>query len=272
MCNNHRFGKNASRRDILRYTLAGMGRRGPRALEQGPAGHGLRRRRHAEHPVHHQHVRGQRQPEHGVPTTQQRYYDRRPTIADPGGPAAGAHRRSQPHHQVHAQPAHDPHPGHVERRRRGAGDPGGLPRRQRLALRERGHLVLGPAPGLGRPHGPGERLDRALRRPATRPPRWARCRVGIGRRRDFSGGSTNPLLLGRLRDFRFQSDGTYANNHTHRINTIRQVLQTPAHDRPDRRGPRGARLGPPAGGPGAGRADRLHEHGRSTPTRGWPPR
>jgi uncharacterized protein (DUF1501 family) len=50
--------------------------------------------------------------------------------------------------------------------------------------------------------------------------------VGIGRRRDFVGGSTNPLLVGRLSDFRFQSDGQFANNHLHRLEAARQMLST----------------------------------------------
>lgn len=50
--------------------------------------------------------------------------------------------------------------------------------------------------------------------------------LGVGRRRDFTGGSTNPLLVGRLSDFRFASDGSYANNHLHRLETVRNVLGT----------------------------------------------
>lgn len=48
--------------------------------------------------------------------------------------------------------------------------------------------------------------------------------IGVGRRRDFVGGSTNPLLLNRLRDFKFNSDGSYANNHQLRLATVRSML------------------------------------------------
>jgi uncharacterized protein (DUF1501 family) len=48
--------------------------------------------------------------------------------------------------------------------------------------------------------------------------------IGVGRRRDFVGGGSNPLLLSRLRDFKFSSDGAYANNHLHRLATVRSML------------------------------------------------
>jgi uncharacterized protein (DUF1501 family) len=48
--------------------------------------------------------------------------------------------------------------------------------------------------------------------------------VGIGRRRDFLGGSTNPLQVGRLSDFQFQRDGSYRDNHLHRLQTVRNLL------------------------------------------------
>jgi uncharacterized protein (DUF1501 family) len=50
--------------------------------------------------------------------------------------------------------------------------------------------------------------------------------LGLGRRRDFNGGSTNPLLVGRLSEFRFSGDGSYANNHLHRLETVRAMLGT----------------------------------------------
>jgi uncharacterized protein (DUF1501 family) len=50
--------------------------------------------------------------------------------------------------------------------------------------------------------------------------------VGIGRRRDFLGGSTNPLQVGRLSSFRFDDDGQYLNNHRHRLATARSLLES----------------------------------------------
>lgn len=53
--------------------------------------------------------------------------------------------------------------------------------------------------------------------------------VGLGRRRDFTGGSTSPLVLSSTGRFRFDTDGRYGNNSQYRLELARQILQGTAH-------------------------------------------
>jgi uncharacterized protein (DUF1501 family) len=48
--------------------------------------------------------------------------------------------------------------------------------------------------------------------------------VGVGRRLDFEGGSSNPLLVDSLASFQFLSDPGAAANHLYRLQVIRDVL------------------------------------------------
>jgi uncharacterized protein (DUF1501 family) len=48
--------------------------------------------------------------------------------------------------------------------------------------------------------------------------------LGVGRPRDFVGGTSQPFLVGNLVNFRFLSDGRYPNNHLHRLDAVQDVL------------------------------------------------
>ncbi|MHC5012071.1 MAG: DUF1501 domain-containing protein [Planctomycetota bacterium] len=48
--------------------------------------------------------------------------------------------------------------------------------------------------------------------------------VGVGRRLDFVGGTSNPFLVNSLATFRYLEDTAYLNNHEYRIEIIRDVL------------------------------------------------
>jgi uncharacterized protein (DUF1501 family) len=50
--------------------------------------------------------------------------------------------------------------------------------------------------------------------------------VGVGRPLDFEGGSSNPLLLNSVAQFRFLTDPRYPNNHLHRIETVKSILDS----------------------------------------------
>jgi uncharacterized protein (DUF1501 family) len=48
--------------------------------------------------------------------------------------------------------------------------------------------------------------------------------VGVGRRLDFEGGTSNPLTLSRVANFAFTSDPAYPSDHVHRVDTIQSIL------------------------------------------------
>lgn len=48
--------------------------------------------------------------------------------------------------------------------------------------------------------------------------------VGLSRRRDFTGGTSDPLILSSASNFRFDRDGRFSNNHDYRMDIVRQVL------------------------------------------------
>jgi uncharacterized protein (DUF1501 family) len=50
--------------------------------------------------------------------------------------------------------------------------------------------------------------------------------IGLGRPLDFEGGTSNPLLINSAAGFRFNPDNRYLNNHLHRIETIKGVLDS----------------------------------------------
>jgi uncharacterized protein (DUF1501 family) len=49
--------------------------------------------------------------------------------------------------------------------------------------------------------------------------------VGVGRRLDFIGGTSNPLQVSSLAGFQYQADGAWRNNHTYRLEVIRDMLE-----------------------------------------------
>lgn len=224
MCNSHRFGKNASRRDILRFTLAGMG-----VAALGPWNRGLLGT--ASGAVAAQNTLSIINMFGGcdslnmvIPTTRQRYYERRPTIQIPVSQQLALTGGPSPTTQYTLNPRMT--------RIQGMWNDGdvalvtlvGYPDANGSHFESEDIWSSGLRQGSGGLTAP---VSGWIARYADQnaPTPLGVMSLGIGRRRDFSGGSTNPLQLGRLRDFRFLSDGTYANNHTHRINTIRQVLQ-----------------------------------------------
>jgi uncharacterized protein (DUF1501 family) len=50
--------------------------------------------------------------------------------------------------------------------------------------------------------------------------------LGVGRPLDFEGGSSSPLLLNSVAQFRFLSDAKYPSNHLHRIETVKGILES----------------------------------------------
>ncbi|MCA8954109.1 MAG: DUF1501 domain-containing protein [Planctomycetes bacterium] len=48
--------------------------------------------------------------------------------------------------------------------------------------------------------------------------------IGVGRHRALAGGSVDPLSVGSLQSFRFDADTRYNNNHLHRLEGIRELL------------------------------------------------
>lgn len=49
--------------------------------------------------------------------------------------------------------------------------------------------------------------------------------VGVGRPLEIEGAATSPLMVSSLSGFRFQSDGSYTNNHLYRLETLKTMLQ-----------------------------------------------
>lgn len=50
--------------------------------------------------------------------------------------------------------------------------------------------------------------------------------VGLGRRRDFTGGNENPLVISQTSRFNFDDDGRYRDNFAYRMDIIRDILDT----------------------------------------------
>lgn len=49
--------------------------------------------------------------------------------------------------------------------------------------------------------------------------------VGVGRPLEIEGASTSPLMVSSLSQFQFLRDGSYANNHLYRLETLKAMLQ-----------------------------------------------
>jgi uncharacterized protein (DUF1501 family) len=50
--------------------------------------------------------------------------------------------------------------------------------------------------------------------------------VGVGRPLDFVGGTSNPFMVASLANFQFLEDEAYPDNHLHRLQAVKSVLQS----------------------------------------------
>jgi uncharacterized protein (DUF1501 family) len=224
MCNAHRLPRNASRRDVLKATLAGAGlvALGPLHRRWMPEASGAVATQNTLSIVNL--FGGNDGLNMVVPKNLPSYFTLRPTIAIPAGQELTLTTGPNPNS------AYGLHPRLVNIK--ALWDEGrvaivnlvGYPNGNESHFESEDIWSFGMRNGFG---GTGFPVSGWIARYADlyAPTPLGAVSVGVGRRRDFVGGSSNPLLLNRLRDFRFLSDGSYANNHQHRMATVRQMLQ-----------------------------------------------
>ncbi len=223
MCNPPRLGRGASRRDVLRFTLAGAGLAalGPLGGRLLPAASGAVATQTTFLILNA--FGGNDALNMVVPTGLQAYYDRRPTIHVPVAQQLALTGGPRPTTAYALHPRMTRIQGLWNQGQAAIVNLVGYPQANESHFESEdiwSSAFRQGAGGLTVPHSGW--IARYADRNAASP--LGVLSVGIGRRRDFAGGTTNPLQLGRLRDFRFLSDGSYAANHLHRLEAVRQVL------------------------------------------------
>jgi uncharacterized protein (DUF1501 family) len=224
MCNSHRLPRNASRRDVLKYTLAGAGlvALGPLNRHWMPAASGAVAAQTTLSIVNM--FGGNDGLNMVVPRTLASYHTVRPTIAIPAGLELALTSGPNPNSNYGLNPRLVNVKALWDEGRVAIVNLVGYPNGNESHFESEDIWSFGMRNGFG---GTGLPVSGWIARYADQyaPTPLGAMSVGVGRRRDFVGGSTNPLLVSRLRDFRFLPDSTYGNNHTHRLNTIKQMLQ-----------------------------------------------
>ena len=220
MCKQH-LPKNVTRRDILRYTLAGAG-----IAALGPLGRGLVPEAHGAPLASHRRLvsifgyGGYDGLNLLVPVTNQAYYDRRPTIQiAPGnaldigetdyalhpamtnlqtlfnnGEACAFRMVGYPNANLSHFISQDVHSWGV----RGEFNPLGIDESGWVAR----YADLHTATSMGA------------------------AAIGVGRPLEFEGGNTNPFMAGSLNSFDFSTSNIGTTDHAHRLNALSNVLQS----------------------------------------------
>jgi uncharacterized protein (DUF1501 family) len=225
MCelHGHRFKKNASRRDVLRFALAGAG-----IAALGPLGRGIGVASGAVSTQTHLTIvnmlGGNDSLNMVIPLTLAEYANIRPTLAI--APAATRSLDTGPNPTT-LYGLHPAMPNIAALWAEGAvaiSNLVGYPNENLSHFESEDIFSYGVRNGFG---GTGQPASGWIARYADQyaPTSLGAVSLGVGRRRDFTGGASNPLLVGRLSSFRFTSDGSYPNNHTHRLETVKQILQ-----------------------------------------------
>jgi uncharacterized protein (DUF1501 family) len=223
MCNAHRLPRNASRRDVLKYTLAGAGlvALGPLHRKWMPEATGAVATQNTLSIINL--FGGNDGLNMVVPRTLPSYFTLRPTIAIPAGQELPLTGGPRPTTTYGLNPRLVNIKNLWDEGRVAIVNLVGYPNGNESHFESEDIWSFGMRNGFG---GTGFPVSGWIARYADlyAPTPLGAISVGVGRRRDFVGGSTNPLLLNRLRDFRFQVDGAYTNNHAHRMETVRRML------------------------------------------------
>jgi len=210
-----------NRRDLLRMSLAGAG-----IVALGPLARGARKAQPVGTPINATRLvvincyGGFDSLNMLVPITNQAYYDRRPTLAIT--PSNTLALNGVPDHGLHPNMVHMADLFNVDGKL-AAIRKVGYPNANLSHFSSQDIYSLGVRDGFSS-LGIGESGWLARYAALNAPTPMGGVSIGVGRRPDFIGGSSNPLIVKRLSDFRFQSDNRYSNNHLHRRQTIANIL------------------------------------------------
>lgn len=223
MCNAHRLPRNASRRDVLKATLAGAGlvALGPLSRRWMPQATGAVAAQNTLSIINL--FGGNDALSMVVPRALPSYYTLRPTIAIPAGQELPLTGGPRPTSNYGLNPRLVNIKNLWDEGRVAIVNLVGYPDGNESHFESEDIWSFGMRNGFG---GTGFPVSGWIARYADlyAPTPLGAVSVGVGRRRDFVGGGSNPLLLNRLRDFKFQVDGSYTNNHALRMATIKRML------------------------------------------------
>ena len=222
MCKRH-LKKSVSRRDILRYSAAGAG-----IMALGPLGRGLLREASGAALPNHKRVvsifgfGGYDGLNLLVPTGNTAYYDRRPTIAIPPANALDIGEDSAGYrlHPAFTRLAALYNTGNVAAFRM-VGYPD----------RNLSHFISQDIHSFGvrddfEALGISESGWIARYADQHAPTPMGAVSLGLGRPREFEGGSSNPFMAGTLSSFRFVTSGLSSGESQHRRAALESILQS----------------------------------------------
>ncbi|MCA9316971.1 MAG: DUF1501 domain-containing protein [Planctomycetes bacterium] len=156
-----------------------------------------------------------------IPTSNQAYYDRRPTIQIPSGSALTLNGTSDYgfHPSMDRLQALWNNDATVAAFRRV-----GYPSENLSHFESQDIYSEGVRNGFGGlpidPSGWIARVSNDLQFSAT-----GAVAVGVGRPLEVEGADTSPLMVSSLSAFRFQNDQAYTNNHLYRLEVLKQMMQ-----------------------------------------------